>query len=111
MFIVWSVLEITFRLGFDRPAQGGWLIFSYSIDALFFLDMVVSMRTALLTNDRMVVAQQKEVALAYLKVSICTICTSYFVCFYLRGVKAYLRCSSTIIEFICRTATVHARVS
>lgn len=68
LVIVWSVVEVTFRLGFDRSASGGWLVFSYFVDVLFFLDMVVSFRTALLSKDGIVVAHQKQVAIAYFKV-------------------------------------------
>lgn len=67
LVIIWSVVEVTFRLGFDRPAEDGWLVFSYAVDVLFFLDMLVSLRTALLTKDGLIVAHQKQVALAYLK--------------------------------------------
>ncbi|CAM9237533.1 unnamed protein product, partial [Hapterophycus canaliculatus] len=65
--IIWSVLEVTYRLGFNRPAQDGWLIFSYFVDALFFADMMVSLRTALLNRDGEMVTNQKLVAVAYLK--------------------------------------------
>lgn len=65
--IVWSVLEVTYRLGFDRPAQGGWVILSYCVDGLFLADMLVSLRTALVKRDGEVVAHQKKVAIAYLK--------------------------------------------
>lgn len=68
MVIIWSVLEVTYRLGFNRPAQDGWVIFSYFVDALFFADMLVSLRTALLNKDGEVVANQRQVAVAYLKV-------------------------------------------
>lgn len=70
MIIVWSVLEVTYRLGFDRPAQDGWVILSYGVDVLFFTDMLVSLRTALVKRDGEVVANQKQVAIAYLKVRI-----------------------------------------
>lgn len=68
MVIVWSVLEVTYRLGFDRPAQGGWVILAYCVDALFFTDMLISLRTALVKRDGEVVANQKQVAVAYLQV-------------------------------------------
>ena len=68
MVIVWSVLEVTYRLGFDRPARDGWVVLSYSVDVLFFADMLVSFRTALLKRDGAVVANQKQVAIAYLQV-------------------------------------------
>ena len=69
LVIIWSVMEVTFRLGFDRPAEAGWLIFSYCVDGLFLLDMLVSLRTAIVTKDGIVVANQKQVAIAYLKAS------------------------------------------
>lgn len=65
--IVWSVVEVTFRLGFDRPATGSWIILSYATEVLFFLDMFVTFRTALLTRDGVVVAGKEQVARAYLK--------------------------------------------
>lgn len=67
---VWSIVEVTFRLGFDRPASGVWVISSYVVDSLFLMDMMISLRTALLTRDGTVVAHQKEVAVAYFKVGI-----------------------------------------
>ncbi|CAM9898271.1 unnamed protein product [Ectocarpus sp. 8 AP-2014] len=67
MVIIWSVLEVTYRLGFDRPPEGGWQVLSYFVDALFFADMLVTLRTALLDRDGEVVANQKQVAVAYLK--------------------------------------------
>lgn len=70
MVIIWSVLEITYRLGFDRPAHGGWLVLAYCVDALFFTDMLISLRTALVKRDGEVVTNQKRVAVAYLKVRI-----------------------------------------
>lgn len=68
MVIIWSVLEVTYRLGFDRPADDGWIVLSYCVDALFFTDMLISFRTALVKRDGEVVANQKQVAVAYLKV-------------------------------------------
>eukprot|EP00903_Cladosiphon_okamuranus_P018054 g16615.t1 len=67
MVIIWSVLEVTYRLGFDRPAQDGWVVLAYCVDALFFTDMLISLRTALVKRDGEVVANQKQVALAYLQ--------------------------------------------
>lgn len=70
MVIIWSVLEVTYRLGFDRPAQGGWVVLAYCVDALFFMDMLISLRTALVNRDGEVVVNQKQVAVAYFKVRI-----------------------------------------
>lgn len=65
--IMWSVIEVTYRLGFDRPASGGWLVLSYFIDVVFAMDMLVSFRTAILTKDGVVVGKG-QVAVEYLKV-------------------------------------------
>lgn len=65
--IIWSVVEVTFRLGFDRPATGGWVILSYATEVLFFIDILVTFRTVLLTKDGIVVAGKGQVAKAYLK--------------------------------------------
>lgn len=65
--IVWSVVEVTFRLGFDRPATGEWIILSYATEVLFFLDILVTFRTALLTKDGIVVVGKGQVAMTYLK--------------------------------------------
>lgn len=66
---IWSVVEVTFRLGFDRPASGGWVVASYLVDAIFLLDMAISFRTALLTKDGIVVAHRTHAAVAYLQVA------------------------------------------
>lgn len=68
MMTVWSVMEVTFRLGFNRPARGGWIIGSYAIDLIFVVDMATSFRTALLTKDGIVIAHKRQAACAYLQV-------------------------------------------
>lgn len=65
--IMWSVIEVTYRLGFDQPASGGWVVLSYFVDVVFAVDMLVSFRTAILTKDGVVVGKG-PVAVAYLKV-------------------------------------------
>ncbi|CAM9173045.1 unnamed protein product, partial [Discosporangium mesarthrocarpum] len=67
VLIIWSVVEVTFRLGFEQQARGGWLVLNYVVDLAFFLDMVASSRTAILQEDGMLLTDRKTVAIAYLK--------------------------------------------
>lgn len=66
--IIWSVLEVTYRLGFDQPASGGWLVLSYVVDVIFCMDILVSFRTAILTKEGIVVVDKRQAAVTYVKV-------------------------------------------
>ena len=81
LVIIWSVVEVTYRLGFDRPATGGWVALSYAIDVLFLLDVLVTFRTALLTRNGVVVARPGKVAISYLQARSTTIATGLHACF------------------------------
>eukprot|EP00500_Bicosoecida_sp_ms1_P000160 CAMPEP_0203810142 /NCGR_PEP_ID=MMETSP0115-20131106/2759_1 /ASSEMBLY_ACC=CAM_ASM_000227 /TAXON_ID=33651 /ORGANISM="Bicosoecid sp, Strain ms1" /LENGTH=1752 /DNA_ID=CAMNT_0050718925 /DNA_START=358 /DNA_END=5612 /DNA_ORIENTATION=- len=46
VLILYSVLLIPFRIGYDVEAEGVTLAFDYVVDVFFFIDMVVNFRTA-----------------------------------------------------------------
>lgn len=65
-FITYSVLECTYRLSFNVDASGGWVFMGYAIDLLFACDMMVTFRTAIWDDTKLVV-NQLSVACAYCK--------------------------------------------
>ncbi|CAM9385787.1 unnamed protein product, partial [Ectocarpus sp. 12 AP-2014] len=65
-FIVFSVVEVTFRLGFDSPAEGSWAIFGHVVDGMFLVDMLVSFDTAY-WDDGNIVTSRKLIAREYLR--------------------------------------------
>ncbi|CAM9123629.1 unnamed protein product [Chrysoparadoxa australica] len=67
VLIIWSVLEVSFRLGFNAPAEGGWFVWNVMIDCMFFMDMVASFNTAYFAVDESLVVNRKMAAIHYLK--------------------------------------------
>jgi hypothetical protein len=67
VLIVWSVVEVTIRLGFDLPVLKGWIAWSAFIDSNFFLDILISFRTAYHTHDGVLVVHPKAISRRYLR--------------------------------------------
>ncbi len=55
ILIVYSVLIIPYRIGFDVEARGFAYGFDWFVDGMFFLDMVLSFRTAYYSGDELIV--------------------------------------------------------
>jgi len=67
--IVYSVVSVPFRIGFDYEAQpgSGFWIFDWFVDCSFMLDMVVALRTAYVQTDGRLISDDQSIALAYLR--------------------------------------------
>ncbi|KAL3667215.1 hypothetical protein V7S43_007450 [Phytophthora oleae] len=50
--IVYSIIVVPFRLGYDVDAVGGWYVLEMIIDSFFFMDILVNFRTAYFDEER-----------------------------------------------------------
>jgi len=66
LFIIYSVIECTYRLSFNADSKGAWLLMDYAIDLVFACDMIITFRTAIWT-DTCLELKQSRIALAYLR--------------------------------------------
>lgn len=51
----------------DDVEPVGWVVYNYSIDSLFFLDIIVTFNTALLDEDFRIIDNRKIISVKYLK--------------------------------------------
>jgi len=65
--ILVSVIVEPLRLGFDLQSQGAGSVIDAIIDATFWIDMILSFRTAYFTEQRRLIYDGKAVAIHYLK--------------------------------------------
>lgn len=65
--IVYECIEIPLRIGFDLDSTDGQIVVDAVIDFIFFVDMVLSFRTAYIADDGEVVAEPSDIAWRYLK--------------------------------------------
>ena len=59
IFIVYQSLEVPFRLCFDVPLIGGWVIFDFVTTAIFILDIIICFSTAYYHSGTLVVTRGK----------------------------------------------------
>ncbi|RLN06824.1 hypothetical protein BBJ28_00008688 [Nothophytophthora sp. Chile5] len=50
--IIYSIIVVPFRLGYDFDAVGGWYVLEFIIDSFFFLDILLNFRTAYFDDER-----------------------------------------------------------
>jgi len=67
VFIVYSVLAVPVRIGFDSEASGFGAVFDNIVDIFFFLDMCVSFRTCFFNKAGRLVHDTKSIVIHYLK--------------------------------------------
>lgn len=67
--IVYSVVSVPFRIGFDYEARqgSGFWVFDWFVDCSFMLDMIVAFRTAYVHTDGRLVSDPWSMARAYFK--------------------------------------------
>eukprot|EP00439_Symbiodinium_sp_Y106_P001414 s7997_g1.t1 len=72
ILIIYTMIAMTWRIGFDQAAQGGALIFDYAVDAVFAVDTVLCFRTGFYAEsaEDTLITDAWEIAKRY--------CMSYF---------------------------------
>ncbi|OLP99129.1 Copia protein [Symbiodinium microadriaticum] len=72
ILIIYTIIAMTWRIGFDQAAQGGALIFDYAVDAVFAVDTVLCFRTGFYAEsaEDTLITDAWEIAKRY--------CMSYF---------------------------------
>ena len=65
--IIYSVMVIPYRIGFDVPAEGAGDAFDIVVDVFFFIDILVNFRTAYVDEEGNVQTVPEEIAIHYLK--------------------------------------------
>eukprot|EP00930_Biecheleria_cincta_P043154 TRINITY_DN2966_c0_g2_i1.p1 TRINITY_DN2966_c0_g2~~TRINITY_DN2966_c0_g2_i1.p1 ORF type:complete len:1445 (-),score=322.48 TRINITY_DN2966_c0_g2_i1:97-4368(-) len=66
VWIVYTIIVMTWRIGFDQAAKGGWLALDYSVDFLFAVDTVLCFRTGYFDLQDQLVTDSWEIARKYL---------------------------------------------
>jgi len=66
ILIIYSVIEVTYRLSFGIDAKGAWRILSYTIDSLFAIDILITFRTSIWLESNIII-DSKVIAKKYLK--------------------------------------------
>lgn len=69
--IMYSVVAIPFRIGFDREASHGELLFDILVDVCFCIDMIVNFITAYRDADGQLVMNPAQIRRHYLKTWFC----------------------------------------
>jgi hypothetical protein len=67
LFILYSVLSVPYRIGFDDDSSGGWLIFDYTVDIFFGLDIVFAFFTAYIDENDVLVTDRGKIVSGYMK--------------------------------------------
>ena len=67
VLILYSVVVIPFRLGFDVPSTGGWYVFDWACDVGFLIDIVVNFRTAYMDHNGVIETRPAQIASQYLR--------------------------------------------
>lgn len=65
--ILYSMIIIPFRLGFNYDAIGFWFYFELAIDVSFMFDILLNFRTAYFNEERIMVYNSRIIAIRYLK--------------------------------------------
>jgi hypothetical protein len=67
LFILYSVLSVPYRIGFDDDAVDGWLVFDYTVDIFFGVDIVIAFFTAYVDENEVLVTEWKTIVSKYLR--------------------------------------------
>nr|CCA26896.1 Voltagegated Ion Channel (VIC) Superfamily putative [Albugo laibachii Nc14] len=58
--ILYSIIMVPLRLGFDHDAAGGWYFLELGIDLFFFFDILLTFRTAYIDDERVLLSPSTE---------------------------------------------------
>lgn len=68
LLIIYSVLVVPFRISFGVPATGFFAIFDWFVDGLFFMDIIITFRTAYIhPEEEILIVVPKMIARHYLR--------------------------------------------
>lgn len=66
--IVFSAVVVPYRLAFSVEADGPWLALDWTVDAIFYLDIILAFRTTFVEGDTAIeVTDARRIAIAYLR--------------------------------------------
>lgn len=54
VLIIYTIITLTWRIGFDQEARGAALAFEYSVDVLFAVDTILCFRTGFFVEDTLI---------------------------------------------------------
>ena len=67
LLMIYTATVMPYRVTFQDVSSEAWQIFDYTIDALFWIDLLVNMFSAFYNEEGVLVKTRKEVVLSYLK--------------------------------------------
>lgn len=65
--ILYSIIVVPLRLGFDYEATGSWYILEFTIDGFFMFDILLNFRTAFFNEERLLVHNPRTIFWRYFK--------------------------------------------
>ncbi|GMF41997.1 unnamed protein product [Phytophthora fragariaefolia] len=65
--IIYSIIVVPFRLGYDVDATGGWYVLEMIIDGFFLVDIVINFRTAYFDEERRLIYDPRTLFWRYAK--------------------------------------------
>ncbi|KAJ8552164.1 hypothetical protein ON010_g10382 [Phytophthora cinnamomi] len=65
--IVYSIIVVPFRLGYNVDATGAWSVLEMSIDGFFFVDILLNFRTAYFDDERKLIYEPRALFWRYVK--------------------------------------------
>lgn len=65
--ILYSIIVVPLRLGFDYDATGSWYLLEFIIDGFFMMDIVLNFRTAFFNEERLLVFDPRVIFWRYAK--------------------------------------------
>jgi len=65
--IIYSIIVVPFRLGYDVDAARGWYVFEMIIDGFFFFDILLNFRTAYFDDERKLIYDPRVLFWRYAK--------------------------------------------
>lgn len=65
--IVYSIIVVPFRLGYDVDAIGGWYVLEMIIDGFFLVDILLNFRTAYFDDERKLIYEPRALFWRYAK--------------------------------------------
>jgi len=66
LLILYSIIAIPFRIGFQIQSNLDSKIFDYIVDCFFCIDIILNFNTAVIVNEKLII-NRKEIALNYFK--------------------------------------------
>lgn len=65
--ILYSIIVVPLRLGFDYDAAGTWYVLEFVIDGFFFVDIALNFRTAFFNEERLLISDPRAIFWRYAK--------------------------------------------